>query len=94
MTKSVWAWLFLWASVILWSLLLLSGCALLNGVTRVEVPVSVACNPPHIDPPARPIDSVAPQANEFEFVRALWATLETLEGYTQHLEAAVDACRG
>ena len=72
---------------------LLSGCALLNGVTKVEVPVAVACNPPHIDPPARPIDTLTPEANEFEFVRALWATIETLEGYTQHLEAAVDACR-
>ncbi len=79
---------------VLCAFLLLTGCANLGLTTRVEVPVSVACNPPHIDPPSWPIDSVAPQANEFEFVRALWATLETLEGYTQHLEAAVDACRG
>lgn len=73
---------------------LLSGCALLNGTTtRVEVPIPVPCNPPAIEAPARPIDGLTPEANEFEYVRALWATLETLEGYTQHLEVAVDACR-
>ena len=75
-------------------LALASGCALLTGTTtRIEVPVSVDCNPPVIEAPSRPIDAVGPQANEFEFARALWATIETLEGYTQHLEAAVAACR-
>ena len=74
-------------------ILLLTGCASLGLTTRIEVPVAVDCNPPAIDAPSRPIDSLAPQANEFEFSRALWATVEVLEGYTQHLEAAVAACR-
>lgn len=72
---------------------LLSGCAGIMPTAKIEVPVPVACNPPAIESPSRPIDSVHPQANEFEFSRALWATIETLEGYVQHLEAAVAACR-
>ena len=74
--------------------LLVTGCAGLGSLGRIEVPVPVNCNPPAMDAPSRPIDSLTPQANEFEFTRALWATVETLEGYTQHLEAAVAACRG
>lgn len=89
-----WAWAAFWAIVLLSVLAALPGCATLNGLGRVEVPVAVACTPPAIPAPSLPIDAVSPNANEFEFARALWATIETLEGYTQHLEAVVDVCRG
>ncbi len=73
--------------------LLLTGCAAFGTTTRVEVPVSIPCRPPAIEAPSRPVDGLTSQANEFEFSRALWATLEVLEGYVQHLEAAIAVCR-
>jgi hypothetical protein len=60
----------------------------------VEVPIPVPCNPPQVDPPAKPIDGLDPAAMTiFESTRALWATVEALEGHAEQLRVSVDACR-
>lgn len=74
-------------------LALLTGCAILTRTERIEVPLVVPCDPPGLQAPSRPIDGVNGQADVFEHIRALWATVEVLEGYVGHLEAAVGACR-
>ena len=77
-----------------WLWLLSAGCASLGQETvRVEVPVAVPCNPPAVEEPTYPIDSIAPTADAFEYVRALWATVEMYEAYVLQLRAATELCR-
>ena len=75
--------------------LTLMGCSTFGfGPTeRIDVPVPVYCNPPTVSSPSRPVDALTDQADVFEFTRSLWATVETLEGYTEELQAAIAACR-
>ena len=72
--------------------LALSGCAI-PVTQRVEVPVPVPCDAPEVARPASPVDALPDDADAFETTRALWATVETLEGYAGQLEVAVAACR-
>lgn len=72
--------------------LALSGCAGVSTVTQL-VPVPVPCEIPDAPAPALPIDSVAPGQDVFAVSRALWATLEVLEGYVAQLKAAEVGCR-
>lgn len=74
--------------------LLLAGCAT-SGVTTttIEVPVPVFCDPPEVPAPAVPADALGPGADMFEHARALWASVERLEGHAAELRAALDACR-
>ncbi len=76
-------------------LLLFPGCALLPTRTiTVNVPVPVPCQMPDIPKPALPIDIVDPtDPNIFYVDRALWATLELLEGYIVQLQTAMAGCR-
>lgn len=73
---------------------ILSGCAGLVETTTVEVPIPVACDPPQVLEPSKPVDGLDPaRATAFEFERALWATVEALEGHAEQLRASADACR-
>ena len=73
----------------------LSGCAApASTTTTVEVPIPVPCNPPEPAPPSIPVSGLGPDADIFEHVRALWATVERMEGYEAELRAAADSCRG
>jgi hypothetical protein len=71
--------------------LAIGGCA--HMTETVNVPVPVPCNPPKVEKPALPVDSLPQGSDIFSQVRALWATVETLEGYADQLTAALDACR-
>jgi len=74
--------------------LALSGCALIPGTTvRQNVPIPVPCDVPDIPTPSVPIDSMPAQPDVFVTGRALWATVETLEGHAAQMRAALDACR-
>ncbi len=85
--------LFLWLPLLVavWALIL-SGCAGVNTVVQ-KVPVPVPCEVPDIPQPPLPIDSVAPDADIFVVDRALWASLEVIEGYVGQLRAAAEGCR-
>jgi len=87
------AWGFVAAVVVLLVAALLGGCAAVGTTTTIEVPIPVPCEPPEVAAPALPIDSLSPEADIFEHVRALWATVERMEGYESELRTAVDACR-
>lgn len=70
----------------------LTGCAGVNTVVQY-VPVPVPCEVPDIPEPVLPIDAVTPDQDVFVVSRALWATLEVLEGYVAQLRAAAAGCR-
>lgn len=74
--------------------LALAGCAAQTASTvTVEVPIPVPCEIPEIAAPALPVDSLGPEADIFDHVRALWATVERMEGYEAELREAINACR-
>lgn len=78
------------------ALLVLSGCATTQpgDPITVRVPVPVPCDPPAVQRPAMPVDSLAPGSDVFQVARAHWAEREIREGYETQLRAAVDGCRG
>ena len=83
-----------WAVVLAVALLAMVGCAVTaNPTTTVEVPIGIPCDPPEVIAPTLPIDALDPEADTFEHVRALWASIERMEGYEIELRAAIDACR-
>lgn len=71
----------------------LSGCSLPARTITQQVPVPVPCEVPDIPRPSLPIDSVPESANIFVVDRALWASLEIIEGYVGQLRAAAEGCR-
>lgn len=73
------------------ALLVLAGCA--TRTITVQVPVPVPCQMPDLPKPALPIDTVLPDADIFVIDRALWATLELVEGYIVQLQTAMAGCR-
>ena len=74
--------------------LLLTGCALLPTRTiTVQVPVPVPCQMPDIPKPALPIDTVPQDSDIFVIDRALWASIELIEGYVVQLQTAMAGCR-
>lgn len=73
--------------------LALSGCAAAPETVQVEVAVPVYCEPPARARPQLPVDSLPQVPDAFEIERALWATVETLEGHADRLEADIGACR-
>lgn len=72
---------------------LLAGCASQPQTIEVRVPVPVPCQIPDIPWPALPIDSLPADADVFVASRALWASLELMEGWAATAEAAMSACR-
>ena len=81
-------------SLVLCVALALSGCATPPPeVVEVSVPVPVYCEPPARQRPSLPVDALPEAPDAFELVRALWASLEVLEGYSERLEADTNACR-
>lgn len=73
---------------------LLTGCAMPQVTQTIKVPVPVPCDQPEVVKPVLPVDGLDPNTvTVFEAGRAKWATIETLEGYAEKLETAVDACR-
>lgn len=81
-----------WLPVLwLFATLALAGCA--GRVAQIEVPVPVACKVPEIEKPALAIDTIAPDADIFTIVRALWATVEQMEAHEVEMQAAIDACK-
>lgn len=76
----------------------LAGCAAAvpppPATVTVEVPVPVYCEPEVPLAPALPVDALRPGAGLHEVARALWASLELLEGHAERLRAAAESCRG
>lgn len=71
--------------------LLLAGCA--TRTITVQVPVPVPCQMPDIPKPALPIDTVPQDSDIFVIDRALWASMELIEGYIVQLQTAMAGCR-
>lgn len=71
--------------------LLFAGCA--TRTITVQVPVPVPCQMPDIPKPALPIDTVPQDADIFVIDRALWASMELIEGYIVQLQTAMAGCR-
>lgn len=72
-------------------LLFMTGCA--TRTITVQVPVPVPCQMPDIPKPALPIDTVPQDSDIFVIDRALWASLELIEGYVVQLQTAMAGCR-
>lgn len=79
------------AAVIIMALVFVGCGAITSNV--VHVPVPVPCEIPDVPVPALPIDSVSKDADLFTVNRALWATVERLEGYVAQLRTTLDGCR-
>ena len=88
MIRTGWPWLLAFALCFLAA----TGCA--TTTHTVSVPVPVPCDPPKVDKPTLPIDALPTGSTIFDQVKALWATVETLEAYAGQLNVAIDACRG
>jgi hypothetical protein len=69
------------------------GCSLPARTITQQVPVPVPCEVPDIPRPPLPVDSVPESADIFVIDRALWASLEIIEGYVGQLRAAAEGCR-
>ncbi len=79
--------------ILLAIIFLLSGCkSFFSSSTERSVPVIVYCNPPLVEEPVYPIDALPENADIFQIVRALWATVEIHEAYAIKLRAALDKC--
>lgn len=72
-------------------LLFMTGCA--TRTITVQVPVPVPCQMPDIPKPALPIDTAPQDSDIFVIDRALWASLELIEGYVVQLQTAMAGCR-
>lgn len=72
-------------------LLALVGCSVRT--VTVQVPVPVPCTIPELPAPTLPVDSLKPdESNVFVIDRALWASIELLEGYVGQLQEAIKGC--
>ena len=69
------------------------GCQTAPQTVEVKVPIGIPCTIPDIPRPSLPVDSLTPDADIFVATRALWATVELLEGWAAQAEAAMGACR-
>jgi len=72
-------------------LVLFPACA--TRTITVQVPVPVPCEMPDIPKPALPIDTVPKDSDIFVIDRALWASLELIEGYVVQIQTAMAGCR-
>jgi hypothetical protein len=72
-------------------LLMTTGCA--TRTVTVQMPIPVPCEMPDIPKPALPIDTVPQDSDIFVIDRALWASLELIEGYVVQIQTAMAGCR-
>ena len=70
------------------------GCSTpLPQTITVRAPVAVPCVVQAVPRPVLPVDNLEVGADTFIVSRALWSSMDLLEGWAVRAEAAIESCR-